>query len=256
MSDQTTGTRLVLAGALSSGFLVLGLLILPLSANAADPRAVIELFTSQGCDSCPPADRLAGELAKDPTLITLSLAVDYWDYVGWKDTLALPGHGQRQRAYSRMRGDRSVFTPQVVVSGATQARGSDRAGIDRAIAQSHNQASVLAMPVSLAVSDGKLTVKAPAGKLGIEHAEVWLCPVIKSKTVEVTRGENKGHTFTYHNVVRRWIKLGDWNGAAASWTIPVKDFRTDGVDEVAVLVQAGSASAPGVMLAAAMMPLQ
>ena len=251
MSDRTTGARLALTSVIASA-----LLTLPLVAYAADPRAVIELFTSQGCDSCPPADKLAGELSKDPTLITLTLAVDYWDYIGWKDTLALPGHGQRQRAYSRARGDRSVFTPQVVVNGATQARGSDKADIDRAIAQSRNQPSILAIPVSLAVGDGKLTAKVPAGKTGNERAEVWLCPIMKSKTVDVTRGENKGHTFTYHNVVRRWIKLGDWNGAAATWVVPVKDFQTDGVDEVAVLVQAGSAAVPGPMLAAAMTPLQ
>ena len=251
MSDRRTGARLAFASALAAA------LFAPALAAQAEPRAVIELFTSQGCDSCPPADKLAGELAKDPSLITLSLAVDYWDYIGWKDTLALPGHGNRQRAYSRMRGDRNVFTPQVVINGATQARGSDKADIDRAIAASRSQAAVLSVPVSLAVSDGKVTVKAPAGKNGNERADVWLCPIIKAATVEITRGENRGHTFIYHNVVRRWIKLGEWNGTAASWTMPVKDVQIDGnVDEVAVLVQAGTQQAPGPMLAAAITPLR
>ena len=251
MSDRKVGTRLALAGIVASA-----LAALPVAALATEPRAVIELFTSQGCDSCPPADRLAGELAKDPTLITLSLAVDYWDYIGWKDTLALPGHGNRQRAYSRMRGDRNVFTPQVVVNGAAQARGSDKADIDRAIAQTRNQASVLSVPVSLRVTDGKVTVQAPAGKTGSEKGEVWLCPIIKTATVEITRGENRGHTFTYHNIVRRWVKLGEWTGVPATWSVPVKDIQTDGVDEVAVLVQSGTAAAPGPMLAAAMTPLK
>src|SRR5437868_8689477 len=85
---------------------------------SAQTRGVIELFTSQGCSSCPPADKLAGELARDPSLVVLSLPVDYWDYLGWKDTLALPGHTNRQRAYSKTRGDREVYTPQVVVNGA------------------------------------------------------------------------------------------------------------------------------------------
>ncbi len=85
------------------------------TARAADTRAVLELFTSQGCDSCPAADRLLGELAKEPSLITMTAAVDYWDYLGWKDTLALAGHGNRQRAYARTRGDRDVFTPQMIV---------------------------------------------------------------------------------------------------------------------------------------------
>jgi len=102
-------------------------------ASAAEPRAVVELFTSQGCSSCPPADKLLGDLAKDPTLITLSLAIDYWDYLGWRDTLALPGHANRQKAYSHVRGDRDVYTPQAVINGSVQALGSDRGAIDRAI---------------------------------------------------------------------------------------------------------------------------
>src|SRR5512137_3056327 len=81
----------------------------------AEPRAVIELFTSQGCSSCPAADKLLGELSSDPSLVTMSLAVDYWDYLGWKDTLALYGHSNRQRAYAEARGDCDVYTPQVVI---------------------------------------------------------------------------------------------------------------------------------------------
>ena len=98
----------------------------------ADPRAVVELFTSQGCSSCPPADKLIGELAKDPSVIALSLPIDYWDYLGWKDTLADKRFTARQKAYSHMRGDREVYTPQVVVNGSTQV-GSDRDSIERAI---------------------------------------------------------------------------------------------------------------------------
>jgi len=249
MSDRTRGRRFALAGTVAAS-----LLAAPFAAAFAQPRAVIELFTSQGCDSCPPADKLAGELAKDPTLIPLSLAVDYWDYIGWKDTLALPGHGSRQRAYARMRGDRNVFTPQVVVNGVAQAMGANRGDIDRAIALSRNRPDVLSVPMTLALADGKLTVSADAAKAG-ERGEVWLCPIMKSVPVEVTRGENKGKTLTYHNVVRRWIKLGDWQGTAAIWTLPIQEFRAPGVDEVAVLVQGGSAGTPGPMFAAASAPL-
>jgi len=91
---------------------------------SAEPRAVVELFTSQGCSSCPAADKLLGELSRDPSLMTMSLAVDYWDYLGWKDTLALHGHSDRQRAYAEGRGDREVYTPQVVVNGVAHALGS------------------------------------------------------------------------------------------------------------------------------------
>src|SRR5258708_4284994 len=92
----------------------------------AQPRAVIELFTSQSCSSCPPADRLLVELARDPSLVVLSWHVDYWDNLGWKDTFSLPASSARQRAYGAARGDRQIYTPQVVVSGASQVVGSDR----------------------------------------------------------------------------------------------------------------------------------
>src|SRR5262244_2007737 len=102
----------------------------PYSFAQAGPRAVIELFTSQGCSSCPAADQLLGELANDPSLVTMSLPIDYWDYLGWKDTLAKSSHTARQRAYAKIRGDRAVYTPQVVVNGAVHVQGSDKAAIE------------------------------------------------------------------------------------------------------------------------------
>src|SRR5437868_13200923 len=119
----------------------------------AEPRAVIELFTSQGCSSCPAADKLLGELAHDPSLLTMSLAVDYWDYLGWKDTLALHGHGTRQRAYADARGDRQVYTPQVVVNGLVHVLGSDKAAIEKAIAETRSSAAPLTLQVTIAVAD-------------------------------------------------------------------------------------------------------
>jgi len=222
----------------------------------AEPRAIIELFTSQGCSSCPPADKLLGELARDPTLVTLSLSVDYWDYLGWKDTLALAGHAKRQKAYSRARGDRDVYTPQVVVSGMTQALGSDRAEIERAIAHSRRNPRTLALPLTLSVAHGQVTVAAPAGRDG-ERGEIWLCSFSSAVLVAIGRGENKGRTVTYHNVVRRWVKAGDWTGAAAAWSVPITALLGDGldavaqVDAVAAILQAGSAAHPGPVLGAA-----
>ncbi len=226
------------------------------SAWAAEPRAVIELFTSQGCSSCPPADRLLGDLAKDPKLIPLSLAIDYWDYLGWKDTLAVPGHAKRQKAYSHMRGDHEgVYTPQAIINGSVQALGSDPAVIERAIADSRHNAATLSVPVTLKVDDGRLLVAAPSDAGNAANAEVWLCPVSKTVAVAIGRGENSGNTFTYHNVVRRWVKLGVWNGTAATWSVPVADFKSEGVDAVAVILQSGVASAPGPMLGAGFISL-
>ena len=115
----------------------------------ADPRAVVELFTSQGCSSCPPADKIIGELAKDPNVIALSMPIDYWDYLGWKDTLADSRFTARQKSYSHMRGDRDVYTPQVVVNGALHVIGSDRGKIENAIATTKSNAGrTMSLPMT------------------------------------------------------------------------------------------------------------
>ena len=136
----------------------------PHPPSAGEPRAVIELFTSQGCSSCPPADKLLGELARDPSLITLSLPVDYWDYLGWKDTLALHGHSNRERAYADARGDREVYTPQVVVNGIVHVLGSDKAAIEQRDRADAPECAPLTLPVTLTIADGKVTVNVPAAK--------------------------------------------------------------------------------------------
>ena len=229
---------------------------LPPVAGATEPRAVIELFTSQGCSSCPAADKLLAELSRDSTLVTLSLAVDYWDYLGWKDTLALHGHSNRERAYADARGDREVYTPQVVVNGLVPVLGSDKAAIERAIAQTRQSATPLTLPVTLTVADGKVSVNVPAAKDGHGSAEVWLCPITGKAQVAIERGENRGHTLTYTNVVRRWVKLGMWTGKAETFSLPVAslpdaEFSLQDIDRVAVVVQSGVAAKPGVMLGAA-----
>jgi hypothetical protein len=217
---------------------------------AAEPRAVVELFTSQGCSSCPPADKLLGELARDPSIVALSLPVDYWDYLGWKDTLASPGYTARQRLYARSRGDRDVFTPQAVVNGTVHVLGSDKGAIDRAIAQT--QQSAMMIPVQLTrAGDGRLTVSVADAKDGEPSGEVWICGVARTVPVKIGRGENQGHTITYYNVGRRWLKVGVWNGKSASWTVSLDDIKADGVDAAAVILQTGNSSGPGSMLGAA-----
>ncbi|MFI4960871.1 MAG: DUF1223 domain-containing protein [Hyphomicrobiales bacterium] len=232
----------------------------PLSASAGEPRAVIELFTSQGCSSCPAADKVLGELSRDPTLVTLSLPVDYWDYLGWKDTLALHGHSNRERAYADTRGDREVYTPQVVVNGIVHVLGSDKAAIEQAIEQTRQSAAPLMLPVTIAVTDGKVSVNVSAANVEQRSAEVWLCPITGQAQVAIERGENRGHTLAYTNVVRRWVKLGDWNGKAETFSLPMAeladaDFSLRDIDRVAVIVQSGVAAKPGLMLGAATVSL-
>ena len=219
-------------------------------AAHAEPRAVIELFTSQGCSSCPPADKLIAELSRDPSLIAMSLAVDYWDYLGWKDTLALTGHSNRQRAYAKARGDREVYTPQAVVNGIAHVLGSDKVAIERTIKQTRLIATPLTLAVTLSVQGDKLAVNMPAAKDGQGQGEIWLCPISKAVPVEIKRGENRGHTITYNNVVRRWVKLGEWTGKAETFTVPVASFQNGEIDQVAVVVQNGAASSPKLIVGA------
>jgi hypothetical protein len=227
------------------------------SALRADPRAVVELFTSQGCSSCPPADKLAGELARDPSIVVMSLAIDYWDYLGWKDTLALAGNSSRQRAYAKSRGDRDVYTPQVVVNGIMHVNGSDKPAIERAIVKTRSVTGVFSVPVALSIAGDKLTVNVPAAADSQTHGEIWLCPMTKAVPVAIGRGENRGNTVTYSNVVRRWVKLGEWTGKAESFTVPVGSFQTGDIDQVAVMVQGpGGAGTPKIMLGAAQASLR
>jgi len=218
----------------------------------ADPRAVVELFTSQGCSSCPPADKIIGELAKDPSIIALSLPIDYWDYLGWKDTLADARFSARQKAYSQMRGDREVYTPQVVVNGSAHVVGSDRDGIESAIGATRKLDRVMSVPVTMTLAGKQITVSvAASNNAPAAHGEVWIGSISKAIPISIGRGENRGREVTYHNVVRNLLKVGDWNGSSGSWTVPLENISRDGVDAAIVYVQAGNRDKPGAMLGAA-----
>jgi hypothetical protein len=219
----------------------------------AEPRAVVELFTSQGCSSCPPADKVIGELAKDPSVIALSMPIDYWDYLGWKDTLADSRFSARQKAYSLMRGDRDVYTPQVVVNGSAHVVGSDRAGIEQAIGITRKTEGVMSLPVSMQLTGDQITVSVAASSKGpaATHGEIWICSISKAVPISIARGENSGRDLTYYNVVRNVLKVGDWNGSAGSWTVPLENISREGIDAAAVFVQDGSREKPGQMLGAA-----
>jgi hypothetical protein len=215
----------------------------------AQPRAVIELFTSQGCSSCPPADRLLTRWAQDPDLIALSLSVDYWDYLGWKDTLANHDFSMRQHAYSDVRGDRAVYTPQIVVDGVLHAVGSNSDEVDRAIDTAGSKVGVLSVPVSIAQAGGNYTVS-----LGRSTArgEVWVVPVEHQAAVKIERGENVGKTVTYTNVVRNFRKVAEYDGSAQTLTLKPEDFAAPGADSFAVLLQSTIRGKPGAILGAAM----
>lgn len=222
-------------------------------AHAGEVKAVVELFTSQGCNSCPPADKLLGELAKDDKVIALSVPVDYWDYLGWRDTLALNEHSLRQKGYSAARGDRQVYTPQAVINGVAEAIGSNRSAIDGVIAAPESSKK-FNVPVTLKQNGGVLDLTIGAGKG--DKATVWVLSVAKSVPVVIKKGENKGKTITYVNAVRGWSPAGEWDGKPLTRSIRVTDLEMSGADTCVVIVQAGSKEMPGPIRGAAMISLR
>ena len=237
-----------LSQALTVTFLAAAALSAP--AKAAETRSVIELFTSQGCSSCPPADALLGELAKDPSTIALTFPVDYWDYIGWKDTLASPVCTARQKAYSAARGDGQVYTPQAVIDGVMHAVGSDSAEIKNAVQTAASRQNILNVKLGLTTNGGNLHVNVPAaGSDGLKSAGLWLLRVAHKRSVAIGRGENSGHSVTYTNVVRGMVKLGDWTGEAKGFDVkePLPDADSDGY---VVLLQAAPNGRPGNILGA------
>ncbi len=218
------------------------------------PKAVLELFTSQGCSSCPAADALFVELAKDPGLIALTLPVTYWDYLGWKDTLAQDLFTKRQKLYAKTRGDGQIFTPQAIVNGAVHMVGSDRANLEKAVKDQGPTA--LPVTVSLEEAAGNLRIQlTPAAGSNDRTGSVWVAPISRHVTVPIERGENKGRSASYANVVRGLVRVGEWSGAAATLQAPISVSRADGADGYVVLVQVDQPSKygtiPGAILGAA-----
>jgi hypothetical protein len=226
---------------LSAGFSAL-IALAPALALAAAPapasaevKSVIELFTSQGCSSCPSADRLLGEYASRPDVLALSYNVDYWDYLGWKDTLASADNSQRQRDYSAGRGDGGdVYTPQAIVDGRTDVVGSSRDAIDAALSTGANR---LTVPITLATSDDMVTVNVGPAPAGTPHATLWLVMYTRSVTVPVGRGENSGKTLTYTDVVRKLRPVAMWTGTAMSVNLARSEMSHSAADHCAVLLQ-------------------
>jgi hypothetical protein len=232
----------------------LGLAAFLQPAWAEPPRAVVELFTSQGCSSCPPADELLVEFSQQPDIVALSLPVNYWDYLGWKDTLAHVAFTERQKAYAHSRSDRQVFTPQMIVNGKKSSIGSDRSQVEKAIQYTTKGRKTL--PVNVVVNEQNDTVTITVEETPDttqREAEIWILPVLKSQTVPIERGENRGKTITYANVVRGLNRVGEWRGGSARFDVPL-DMARKGGDAYVVLLQGTDAARPGLILGAAKGP--
>ncbi len=190
------------------------LAFLPMSARAGESPVVVELFTSQGCSSCPPADALLEELAARPDVIALALHVDYWDYIGWKDTLGSPEHTRRQQGYALAAHERMIYTPQFIVGGRVPVGGAHPDELEGQITEQANADAQIALSVSL-LEGGRLTISAePLARL-TGPIQIELVRYLPQAVVDITRGENKGRRITYANVVTSWQTLGTWSGRGA-----------------------------------------
>ena len=208
--------------------------------NARRQPVVVELFTSQGCSSCPPANANLIALSRRPDVLALSFSVTYWDYLGWKDVFGKPQFTQRQVTYELRLGQSGPFTPQMVVNGRESTIGYDLAEIETLVARNHRQDGP-----SISLGAGRIVIG--AGAAGREEADVWLVqydPGIVE--VPVRRGENTGRTLPHGDVVHELARLGGWNGRAATYAFP---SGRDGL-KTAILVQERNG---GPILAAATM---
>jgi len=221
------------------------------SAASPEPHAVLELFVSQGCSACRGANEYMTELKRDPGLVVLSLAVNYWDYLGWKDTLADPQFTARQKGYALVRKNHQVYTPEMVVNGVQSCLGSARDKVRKTVEQASAGRTPLPVPVDVWEEDGMIVVDIGAGT---EEATAWLLPVLRSSRVPIHRGENAGRTETYVNVVRGLHRLGDWAGTATRFRTPLDTARTQGADSYVVLLQRDRDGKPGPILGVAKGP--
>jgi hypothetical protein len=230
------------------GIVTLAALVHPASAEnmRARPKAVVELFTSQGCASCPPADALLTSLAEEGDVVALAYHVDYWDYVGWEDTFGSEDFSDRQRAYAESWGSSRIYTPQMVVNGAKGVIGSRRGEV-------HDALDGVSLPLAVDISkDGDMLKIAIPPNTSLGDAVVWMVTYLDRADVTIDKGENAGKSMVYTQVVTSRQVLGMWEGATgANLKLPIPEVLSDDSTGIAVIVQQESDGLPGPILGAA-----
>lgn len=234
-------------------FCALALFVLGSPASAGEfregPKAVLELFTSQGCSSCPQADAMLDEMGKRADVITLAYHVDYWDYIGWEDTFGDKKNSQRQRDYAAAWGSSRIFTPQLVVNGECGVVGNKRDKVDAALAT-----ATIPLEVKLADAGNDTIDVSIAGRSGdgFGEAVVWLVTYIDRADVAIDRGENKGRNVAYTHIVTGRQVLGMWDPVkGAALKLPLGEVLTGQSNGAAILVQQDKNGLPGPILGAA-----
>lgn len=237
-------------------FRALALLVFALSAGSPalagqfreGPKAVLELFTSQGCSSCPAADAMLDELGQRDDVIALAYHVDYWDYIGWEDTFGAKEYSQRQRDYASAWGSSRIFTPQLVVNGECGVVGNKRNKVDAALADAK-------LSLDIKLTDGgndMLDVSIAGSTAATGEAVVWLVTYIDRAEVEIGRGENEGRTVDYTHIVTGRQVLGQWDPVGgATLQLKLAEVLTGPSDGAAILVQQDKGGLPGPILGAA-----
>lgn len=216
--------------------------------HAGELKGVVELFTSQGCSSCPPADAALSKLIEDGDVVALSYHVDYWDYLGWKDTLGSPESTERQYAYARTFQRRSVYTPQAVLNGRDHINGGDYRGIKRALNSYDAIGDGLEVDIDATIVDGKIEISVGEG---VGSANLMIVYFDRQNTVDIQRGENRGKQITYHHSVRDMQTVGMWDGKSKTLTLPASMLGDGAHGGCAILLQTvGHGGVPGAIIGA------
>ncbi|MEH6404949.1 MAG: DUF1223 domain-containing protein [Sneathiella sp.] len=202
------------------------------AGTARQPNAVVELFTSQGCSSCPPADSLMGELVKNPDVLGLSYAVTYWDYIGWKDVFGRAENDERQVKYRDKLDARYVYTPQMIIGGSEHFVGSNSAKLEDSLRDHKGHAK--SINLNWRFKGETLEIDLPATN---KSAVIWQVDIDHTKEVNIRRGENTGKTITYHNVVRNTREIAQWDGQKTTLSLDLSLLMSEGRDGCAILIQ-------------------
>lgn len=223
-------TVIVLAGLLYAGAALAG--------EVRSPKGVVELFTSQGCSSCPPADATLGELVAQGDMVVLSYHVDYWNYLGWNDTLSSKENTERQYGYAKTMGRSGVYTPQAIINGREHVKGTDLSMINDKVKSLGESGLGLNVPVTAAMRGDEIEIEIGEGK---GQADVVVAYFTKKQQVEVTKGENSGKTMEYWHAVYDVQSVGSWNGQSMKLTLPGKLMGKSKKDGCAILLQTSNA---------------
>lgn len=239
------------------GLATLMLSVLPfgsgvMASDAKEPVGVVELFTSQGCSSCPRADAAFQTLADRSDVVALSFHVDYWNYLGWADTMSSPDNTERQYAYAKALGRSNVYTPQAVVNGRTHMNGGDLPGIVDTVEDLSQERKGLDVPVAIRRDAAGIHISVGEGK---GRAHVAVAYFTRSVRVDITKGENAGKTLTYRNVVSSVETIGMWDGKPLDLMLPPDVLGREGREGAAILVQGeGASGVLGPVRGAALIP--